>query len=625
MHQLAGEQFGKYRLLRRLAFGGMAEISLASLRRDAGFEKKVVLKRILQQLGEDPTFVQMFIDEAVLAARLTHPNIVQVYDFGDVESVYFLAMEYVDGADLRCMLRELGERGRAFGFAEVAAIGEGVAKGLSYAHNLLDDNGAALNIVHRDVSPHNIMLGRAGAPKLMDFGIAKAEARASRTNTGTIKGKVAYMAPEQAAGDPVDKRSDQFALGVVLWECLTGHRLFQGGSDFEVLRKVIDCAIPSLAETRSDVPEALAAVVTRMLQAQPQERYPDLRDAERELAGFRFSLGPAGAVQLGTLVDDVARNQGGRQAPGRRTMPLRCPESFSLCVEQPETNDGNTTAPTSPVPQLHLADNGAFAGEPVAEPAYLPAAGAASGPSPGSNGRKYGGVLASGVFAIGLVAAAVIFAGQIPELFGSRVGQQPNKEVNKTTRLQIVSQPAGASIWLYGSDVGLKTPSTIPMHNLGESLLVQLHKPGFEVWEQTVVLLGPEQLIKATLTELPKAVKPPPPTPRVVADTTGLKQAPEESGKAKSKKRREPQPPRDFDPKPEPKPVKTGKLTVRSSGSWVYVFVGDKSLGHTPVKGVDLPAGLTRLRLVNSAAGIDQSIEVDIPVNGHLKRIVKPR
>ena len=217
----------------------------------------MVLKRILPQFGADPAFVGMFIDEAKLAARLSHPNIVQVYDFGAVDGVYFIAMEYVDGVDLRQALKWSVDAHAPLSPAEVAAIGEDVARGLFCAHSLHDDRGAPQGVVHRDVSPHNIMLSRAGAARLMDFGIAKAADRATRTATGTIKGKVAYMAPEQAAGRELDGRADEFALGLVLWECLAGVRMFQGDSDLELLRQVVECRVRPVTRVRPDVPEAL--------------------------------------------------------------------------------------------------------------------------------------------------------------------------------------------------------------------------------------------------------------------------------------------------------------------------------------------------------------------------------
>lgn len=305
------EPFGRYGLLRRLAVGGMAEIYLAALHGDAGFEKKVVLKRILPHLGRDIDFVRMFIDEAMMASKLSHPNIIEVYDFGHAAGSYFMAMEYVDGIDLNRVLQRVKALGQPLNLAEVTAIGERVARGLAYTHNLTGEGGLSQAVVHRDVSPHNIMISRLGAIKVMDFGIAKAAARASQTATGTLKGKIAYMSPEQARGERATKYSDQFALGIILWECLAGRRLFEGDSDVTLLRRVSDCHIPNIADITPTVPQALVAIVQKALHCSPQDRYGDLNELADALVAVRYSLGEAGIVKLETLVSRYAGDDAG--------------------------------------------------------------------------------------------------------------------------------------------------------------------------------------------------------------------------------------------------------------------------------------------------------------------------
>lgn len=300
------EDFGRYTLVKRLAVGGMAEIFLASLHGDAGFEKTVVVKRILPHLGADADFVKMFIDEANLAARLTHPNIVQVFDFGSIAESHYIAMEYIEGVDMHTLMRLAKEAGRSLAPAEVASLGEGIARGLAYTHNLTDESGQPLGIVHRDVSPHNLMLSTAGDPKVMDFGIAKAAARLSCTATGTIKGKLAYMAPEQAAGRSATKYSDQFALGVLLWECLAGRRLFAADTEVSLMQTVLACAVPDINTIRPAAPADLVAIIMRALQKDPADRFPDLADMEQALTAFRFSLGASGMVSLKQLAKEFA-------------------------------------------------------------------------------------------------------------------------------------------------------------------------------------------------------------------------------------------------------------------------------------------------------------------------------
>ena len=233
------QPFGKYLLVRKLAVGGMAEIFLAKSRGAEGFQRDVVIKRILPSYSEDEAFVTMFIDEARIAARLHHPNIVQIYDFDKCDDSFYIAMEFVDGRDLRKVLDQGVKTGRRMTPVRAAHVLADIASGLKHAHQARGDDGEPLNIVHRDVSPHNILLGYSGEAKILDFGIAKAAARSTKTRAGTVKGKCSYMSPEQARGKPLDGRSDMFALCAIGWEMLTGRKLFEGETDFEILNRVL--------------------------------------------------------------------------------------------------------------------------------------------------------------------------------------------------------------------------------------------------------------------------------------------------------------------------------------------------------------------------------------------------
>src|SRR5262249_47010687 len=224
-------RLGKYQLLRKLATGGMAEVFLAKTDGPMGFEKLLVIKRILPHLAEDPQFVEMFLGEAKLAAQLNHPNLVQIFDFGRAEGSYFIAMEYIDGPNLRTLQVRARDLRRMVPFPIAARIVSWAAEGLAYAHDFQDlATGQPLHLVHRDVSPDNILVGRSGTVKLVDFGIAKATGQSHQTQAGTVKGKVAYMAPEQLRGEPLDRRVDLYPLRIGPSELCTGRMPFEGGT-----------------------------------------------------------------------------------------------------------------------------------------------------------------------------------------------------------------------------------------------------------------------------------------------------------------------------------------------------------------------------------------------------------
>ena len=261
--------FGRYTLLERLALGGMAEVFRARISSSHGFEKILVIKRILPHLAADPNFVAMFIDEAKLTAQLTHPKIVQILDFGDVHGQYFTALEYVEGFDALGLLRTAAQKRLHLPRNLAIFIVNEVLEALDYAHNARDMESRPMQIVHRDISPSNIFISKRGDVKLGDFGIAHAQRRESKTQAGTLKGKYGYMSPEQVVGRPIDARSDLFAVGVVLAELLTGRRLFTAANDLDVLLKVRDAKLDRLDKYGADLLPALDRIVRRALKKDP--------------------------------------------------------------------------------------------------------------------------------------------------------------------------------------------------------------------------------------------------------------------------------------------------------------------------------------------------------------------
>ena len=289
-------QFGRYQLLERIATGGMAEVFLARSFGVEGFEKRLVIKRILPELAQSPRFVQMFVHEAKLSVSLSHPNIVQVFDLGKVGDDHYMAMEYIQGRDLTQVLRVLRRNGERLPLPIAVTIAAAVARGLAYAHARAAPDGRPLHIVHRDVSPHNIMVSYEGDVKLVDFGIARlmGESAGATATKGPGGGKFAYMSPEQAAGQPVDHRSDIFSLGVVLFEMLAGKRLFSDGDSDEKLRAVVNCVVPDVRTLNPEVPEAMVAILAKILTKDPADRYADAALLEEDLRALLFEIGSRG-------------------------------------------------------------------------------------------------------------------------------------------------------------------------------------------------------------------------------------------------------------------------------------------------------------------------------------------
>ncbi|MCP3060651.1 protein kinase [Myxococcus sp. K38C18041901] len=366
-------QVGKYQLVRKLASGGMAEVFLAKAAGPMGFEKTLVLKRILPHLAEDPAFVEMFLGEARLAAQLEHPNIVQIFDFGEADGSYFLAMEFIDGPTLRRLVKRALEQ--PLPPVVCAKLVAQAAEGLAFAHEFSDAvTGEPLGLIHRDVSPDNILVSRQGAVKVVDFGVAKVAGQGHRTQTGVVKGKVAYMPPEQLRASPLDRRVDVYALGVVLYELLTGKRPFEATTEASTMQAILFEPFVPVEARRPDVPEPLRRILELALMKDRDARYPDCRALEADLERYlRSSSEPVGAYQLSQFVAKVMAEAGGTPAAGvvapvgmTPPKPASAPRSMSAPVEErpvkttplPVTVD--STSPTTPMP---LSVRGVMGGE----------------------------------------------------------------------------------------------------------------------------------------------------------------------------------------------------------------------------------------------------------------------
>jgi|APLak6261679142_1056127.scaffolds.fasta_scaffold00048_12 serine/threonine-protein kinase len=279
-------RFGKYTLIDRIAVGGMAEIFLARQAGLEGFEKTIVIKRIRPHLSKQPNFVKMFLNEAKLAAQLNHPNIVQIYDLGKIGESYFIAMEYIFGRDMRRIIPKADALGIPFPMVYALKIASSVCEGLYYAHARTDLYGNALNIVHRDVTPENIFVSFDGTVKVLDFGIAKAANQIEQTRAGEIKGKLSYMSPEQCMGKQLDNRSDIFSLGVVLYEWLTGFKLFTGDSEVAILKSITEGKIYAPSYFKADIPEGVEAILMKALEKDREKRYQTAWEMQYDLDQF---------------------------------------------------------------------------------------------------------------------------------------------------------------------------------------------------------------------------------------------------------------------------------------------------------------------------------------------------
>jgi eukaryotic-like serine/threonine-protein kinase len=285
---------GKYRILQLLAAGGMGEVFLARHEGPAGFAKPAVVKRILAHLAREPGFVEMFLDEARLAAVLSHPNVVQIFELGEADGTWFIAMEYLHGRTMRALQKEAAKKREHVRPVQAARILSQALTGLHYAHTAAGENGEPLNIVHRDMSPDNVMVGFNGVVKVLDFGIAKAATALTTTRTGQVKGKFAYMAPEQLLAEKVDGRADVYSVGVMLYELLSGSRPFTAPSEAALINLILNTPFTPLAQKAPNVPAELSALVTKALEKDRAARWSTAEEFATALEKFVHSTGEPG-------------------------------------------------------------------------------------------------------------------------------------------------------------------------------------------------------------------------------------------------------------------------------------------------------------------------------------------
>jgi len=348
-----GDALGKYEIVAYLASGGMAELYLARARGIEGFEKIVALKRILPKLADDTDTVTMFLDEARLAATLHHPNLAQVYDIGKEAGSYFFTMEYIHGEDLYTVVQRAAKQKRGLSLSAGLFIATQVAAGLHHAHDKKGADGQPLGTVHRDVSPSNVMIAMDGAVKIVDFGVAKAVARRTKTRSGSIKGKIGYLSPEQARGEEIDRRSDVFAIGILLFELTTGTRLFDKSHDYAVLSQLLTKDAPLPSSRRADYPPQLEEIVLQALSRDPDKRHATAQQLQLAIEEYaREEKLALSSVALGRFMHEIIGDKEDPTARGAKRAATVSAAAFddpNKSAVTPQTLSGSASRSAIPL------------------------------------------------------------------------------------------------------------------------------------------------------------------------------------------------------------------------------------------------------------------------------------
>ena len=570
------EVFGKYYLVDKVATGGMAEIFRAKTYSHGGFQQTLVIKRILKHLGDNEDFVEMFIDEAKLSVALQHANVIRIYDFGKLLDNYFIAMEWVDGKDVRNLLRKLAKNGDYLSIEMAAFIAYEACKGLHYAHTKTDLKGQPYHIIHRDVSPSNLLVSYDGDVKVADFGIAKAKSNAGTTDVGIIKGKFDYMSPEQAEGRAVDHRSDVFALGVVFWEMLAGRRLFKGATDIETLGRVRAAMVDAPSIVNPRVPPAFDRVVMKALARRPEDRYSSAEAMAEDLLVLMKPDNP----------DQV------RQRLGKSMQAL-----FAVEIAAERARLDTTTDVAARLHSAVPAPFQPYGTNPTVSRTNAPTGGGAAGFVAFGLGAS---MLAGAVFlvAVAVIAAVVLWPAPPPPPVAS------TPEAPTTTGSLDVLLLPGGKILVDGEEKGLDeaTLSLAPgPHH------IRVEQDGYEPIEEDVTIaLGQTARFKRTLVPVAKAV----PTRVVTRVVTAPAAAVAPAVVA-------PAAPVDGGP---------GKVVVSvQGGGWADVWVDGEKQAKTAPLTVSLPPGKHTVRLQNAELGVDKTEDVEVTAGGTARVVGHPK
>jgi len=585
---MAAQPFDKYTLIGKLGHGGMAEVNLAVVEGKGNFRKLVVIKRLHRHLAMEPGFVDMFLDEARLAARLNHPNVVQTHEVGEWSDNHFLAMEYLDGQGLERLLRISGQRGEVVPYDLGARIVSDALDGLAYAHELTDFDGTPLNVVHRDVSPQNIFVTYNGVVKLLDFGIAKAATHVVETRTGVIKGKYAYIAPEQALAHELDQRADLWSMGVVLWEVLTGRRLFKSVNELATLQETLQGEIKLPSAFRPELPTELDTICMRALERDVDARYQSAQEMKDDLDRYLASVPkPPTTKHIARLmrerfaeVIEVHKETLSQCLKAGGTLGIS-PSTIERLVEQPMITPTGMSPLAGAAASVTPTPTPAPLVQALPPPPALPRGmepPAAHEPSSPARGGK-GGLVWKIAVVVALVLLAAVAALAVPLLGGEEEDggaiARPVIDVTAPVAQPSVAQPSVAQPVVEPPPVIEQQPA--------------------------------EQVEPAAMPDVVAPVEPTADTARASDERAGLT-ASERRRNRRPRERSEA--PAAAEPEPAPSGA-PGFLTLVTT-PWTRVRLGARDLGTTPLIRLELPPGTHTLHLENPEQGISDTYRVTI-------------
>ncbi len=552
--------FGRYFLIDKIAVGGMAEVFKAKSFSHGGFEKLLVIKRILQHLSDNDEFVDMFIDEAKISVELQHPNIVQIYDFGRIAANYFIAMECVEGKDVKGILRKLAERRKLLPMEYAVYIAHEMCKGLDYAHKRTDMQGNPLGIIHRDVSPSNILVSYSGEVKVADFGIAKAQISAYNTKGGVLKVKFEYMSPEQASGEDLNNQSDVFATGIILHEMLTGRRLFKTESDIKTLERIKAVDIQPPSALNPGVPQRLDDIVMKALSRDRQERFPDARSLQTALLEFMYPATP-----------DLTRENLGHFLTELFSAEIR-DERIRLEEGTRAASDLHEQAPEIDL-QLEWEESPGSGQTMHVRPSRAPLLGA--------------------LLAIIALCAALLWVGTQQGPTETATPEIPDQPESATLHVEL-SPSANTTVKVDGTIIGSNTDQIHAELVPGQEFEIEVSAPGYTSFKRRYTTQANETLhLPITLARTPVARPPPAPAPSAAAtpiETTTSAAA-------------------------QPTATAPGMLNVNVRGGWGEVYVNGQWVATTPVYQHPLPFGRHVVEIVNGTTGKREQRTVTIVSN----------